>query len=296
MFAYLIYRAGSYFGRILPARVSDAIGWIIGQASCIVRRGTRRDVEANLQIIHGGTLSRQELRRMSHRVIMNFARSIVVFLKLPTYRWDDLRERADMSEFEAAIEGMGERPVFMLASIHMGPWELGGMCLSRLGFKIHTVALDHPSEQVTRFFNQRRSSIGVINHPIGNSYTVLKEALKNGDSVALLIDRAYGATHKRYDFLGVRAKLPLGHLFLSASTGAPILTGAMVFVDGGRFKYIHGGIHFPPREGTEDFDKLEGLQAECLKDFERIIREHSEQWFQFKPLVTPDPDGEDHGH
>jgi KDO2-lipid IV(A) lauroyltransferase len=275
-------------GRILPAKVSDAIGWIIGQVSCLVRRGTRRDVEANLQIIHGGSLSKKELRRLSRRVIMNFARSIVVFLKLPTYRWDELCDRVDMSEFEAAVAELGERPVFMLTSIHMGPWELGGLCLSRLGFKIHTVALDHPSEQVTRFFDQRRRSIGVINHPMRGSYTILKDALKSGESVAFLVDRAYGATQKRFDFLGVRAKLPLGHLFLSGSTGVPVMTGAMVFEDGDRFKFLHGGVHFPPREGTEDFDKLEDLQAECLKDFERIIREHSDQWFQFKPLVGPD--------
>jgi len=284
VFAYFVYQSGSFFGRILPGWASEAIAWIIGQISCIVRVGTRRNVERNLQIIHEGKLSRGDLRRMSRRVIMNFARSIMVFLRLPNYRWEALRENVDFRDFEAAVADLGDKPAFLLASIHMGPWEMGGWCLSRMGYKFHTVALDHPSASVTRFFDERRTSLGMVSHPIGKSYSALKEALEQGDSVALLVDRAYGATHKSFEFLGVTAQFPLGHLFLAASTGVPIFTGAFVFDDAKRFKYVHCGVHHPPPEGTEDFDKLESLHAACLRDFERLIREHSDQWFQFEPL------------
>lgn len=227
---------------------------------------------------------------MSRRVVMNFSRTIMVLLKLPTYRWEEIRERIDMSELESAIAGLGERPAFLAASLHMGPWELGGLCLSRTGHKMHTVSLDHPSKNVTRFFDQRRRSIGVINHPMRKSYTILKEALENGDCVGLLVDRAYGATHKRFEFFGAQQPFPLGHLFLSASTGVPIITCALVFDRGDRFKFVYGGLHFPPTEGTEDLDKLEELQAECLRDFEKIIREYSDQWFQFERLAEPSVD------
>jgi KDO2-lipid IV(A) lauroyltransferase len=288
MFAYLTYRAGSYFSRVLPWKLPEAIAWTIGQVSCLTRRRTRQNVEANLRIIHGESLSRREVRRMSRRVIMNFSRAILVFLKIPTYEWEELRSRVDFGGFEALLEDLGPRTSVLLASIHMGPWELGGLCLSRLGFKIHTVALDHPTEQVTRFFDQRRRGIGVISHPMRKSYSRLKEALQGGDSVALLVDRAYGATSKRFEFFGVRHKFPIGYLMLSGSTGAPIVTTALVFDGGDRFRFVLGGVHHPPSKGTEDFDKLEGLQAACLKDFERIIRDHSEQWFQFWPLGESD--------
>jgi len=285
--AYLTYRAGSYFARVLPWKFPNAIAWTIGQVSCLTRRKTRRNVENNMRIIHGGSLSKGELRRMSRRVIMNFSRAILVFLKLPYYGWEELSGRVDFDDLREAAAELGGRPSFLLASIHMGPWELGGLCLSRYGFKLHTVALDHPTAQVTRFFDERRRSIGVINHPIRKSYLVLKEALQQGDSVALLVDRAYGATSKRFDFFGVSHKFPMGHLMLSGSTGVPIFTGAMIFDGKDRFKYVHSGVHFPPSEGTQDFDKLEGLQKACLRDFEAIIREHSEQWFQFFPLEDP---------
>ena len=287
MLAYLTYRAGSYFSRVLPWKLPEAIAWTIGQARCLARRKTRRNVEDKLQILHSGSLSRGELRRMSRRVIMNFSRAILVFLKLPTYRWEELSERVDFVDLKTAVAALGERPSFLLASIHMGPWELGGLCLSRYGFKIHTVSLEHPTQQVTRFFDQRRRSVGVINHPLRKSYSKLKEALEEGDCVALLVDRAYGATSKRFDFCGVSHKVPMGHLMLAASTGVPILTGALVFDGDNRYKYVQGGVHHPPSEGTEDLDKLEGLQKKCVRDFETIIRQYSEQWFQFFPLEDP---------
>ncbi|MCK5619238.1 MAG: lysophospholipid acyltransferase family protein [Candidatus Krumholzibacteria bacterium] len=290
MFTYGLYKAGSFFARVLPLRISEAITWTIGQVSCLVRLGTRRNVEHNLKIIHGGGLTKRELRRMSRRVVMNFSRTIMVLLKLPAYRWEEIRERIDMSELESAIASLGERPAFLAASLHMGPWELGGLCLSRTGHKMHTVSLDHPSVNVTRFFDQRRRSIGVINHPMRKSYTILKEALEKGDCVGLLVDRAYGATHKRFEFFGAQQPFPLGHLFLSASTGVPIITCALVFDRGDRFKFVYGGLHFPPTEGTEDLDKLEELQAECLRDFEKIIREYSDQWFLFERLAEPSVD------
>ena len=74
------------------------------------------------------------------------------------------------------------------------------------------------------------------------------------------------------------------------STGVPIITCALVFDRGDRFKFVYGGLHFPPTEGTEDLDKLEELQAECLRDFEIIIREYSDQWFQFERLAEPSVD------
>jgi KDO2-lipid IV(A) lauroyltransferase len=285
MSAIVLYKTGSYLARVLPPKIKDAITWTIAQLSIPLLVRPRRNVEKNLQIVHGGSLSKRELRRKSRRVITNFARTIHIFLNLPWYRWDELRSRVDLSDLETAVASLGPRPTFLLASIHMGPWELGGLCLSKMGFKVNTVALDHGSERVTRFFDNRRRCIGMVNHPMRKSYSILKDALARGECVALLVDRAYGATHKKFKFFGRDVQFPLGHLFLSASTGAPILTGALVFTEEGSYRYVHGGIHYPPKDGKEDMDKLEGLQAQCLRDFERIIHEYSDQWFLFDPMA-----------
>ena len=293
MIAILVYRAGSYLGRVLPWKVAAAITWTIGQLSCLFMQRTRRVVEANLDIVYGGSLSKKELRKKSRRIIMNFSRTIMVFLELPNLTWEGLRENVDMSEFDAAMAELGGQRSFLLASPHVGPYELGGLCLSGLGFKPHTAALDHPNEKVTRFFDERRRGVGVTSYPMRKSYTALKRALAGGDVVAILVDRAYGATARRFDYFGTRPLFPLGHLYLSASTGVPIVTVAFVFDGKDRYKWVHGGIHYPPSEGTEDLDKLEAMQRAILGDFEMFLRDYSDQWFQFLPLL--EADGENNG-
>ena len=293
MIAILVYRAGSYFARVLPWKLPDFISWTIGQLCCLFRRGTRRVVEDNLDIIYGGSLTLKERRRLSRRIIMNFSRAIRIFLELPTYEWDELRKKIDMSEFEAALAELGDQRSFLLASAHVGPYELGGLCLSQMGFKPHTAALHHPSEQVTRFFDERRRSIGVVSYPMRRSYQKLRKALTEGDVVAILVDRAYGATARRFDFFGAKPLFPLGHLFLSAYTGVPILTVAFVFDGREGYKWVHGGIYHPPAEGTRDVEKLEAVQRAILGDFEVFLRDYTDQWFQFLPLI--EPDGENDG-
>lgn len=283
MIAFLLYKAGSYLSRVLPFKMPEFIAWTIGQFSCLFRRRTRRLVEENLRIVHGDTLSRRELRKKSRRVIMNFARCILVFLKIPTYEWSALKARCDLSGFERAVAALGERPVFIVVSAHVGPWELGGLCLSRLGYKVHTAALDHPSKRVTRFYDEQRRRVGVAGHPLGNAFENLQEALEKKEIVALLTDRAYGKARRPNSLFGVESEFPIGYLLLSVRCNVPVVTGAILLESGDRFRYVHGGVHFPPGEGGE-IEKVDFLQAKCLGDFEKIIEAHSEQWFRFTPL------------
>ncbi len=76
----------------------------------------------------------------------------------------------------------------------------------------------------------------------------------------------------------------MGHLVLAARSNAPVMTGVLVFDGPKRFRYVHGGTHFPG-DYDDEFEKLERLQEECLRDLERLIRAHSEQWFHFMPIV-----------
>ncbi len=283
MFALLLYQTGTFLARILPQRVSKAIDWTIGQVSCLVRWKTKRVVAENLRIVHAGRLPDAELRRKSRRVIMNFARCIHVFLKMPSYRWDELQKLCDFSEFYKAVEPLGEKPAFIITTAHIGPFELGGLCLSRMGYKVHTVALDHPSRRVTGFYDARRREVGVMAYPVTDSFEVLKQALDRGEVVALLTDRSYGRAKRRHSFFGIDVELPVGYLVLAVRCRVPVLTGAILLDSHDRFKYVHGGVYFPPG-GMDESSQVVFLQDRCVSDFERIIERYSEQWFHFRPL------------
>lgn len=290
MIGFIFYHLGAFFSRVLPRPLPQWIARIIGEANYALRPGTRRMVMDNLRVIHGGTLTEQVLRQRAHAVFINFARAIQLFLELPFMRWEDIAVRADLGELRRALEESGTTHSFVIASAHIGPWELGGYCLSRIGFRVHTVALEHPSKWVTRFYSGRRARLGVQAYPMEGSFYRLKEALDGGGCVALLVDRAYGKAKKRFTLFGVDGEFPLGHLVLAVRGGVPVLTGAMVFEGRDRFRYVHGGIH-RVEPGTNESERVEEVQEACLRDLERIIRDHSDQWCHFWPLGRTESDG-----
>jgi lauroyl/myristoyl acyltransferase len=283
MWQALPYHLGAFCCRFAPDWVCRAITWSLAETNWWLRPGTRRVVAENLAIIHPEWTPR-ERRRAAYRAVHNFARSILLFLQMPFLDPDELFARCDMTALSAQLDRLGPGRAFIVASAHVGPWELGGYCLARMGHRVHTVALDHPSASVTKFYSDRRAYLGLRAYPTIGSFVRLKEALDKGECVALMIDRAYGKAKKRFTLFGVEAEFPLGHLVLSARARVPVLTGALVFDGKKHFRYVHGGIYLPD-ESLDEFEKLEALQEQCLRDLERIIRAHSDQWFHFQRLA-----------
>jgi len=277
------YHLGAYFTRFLPEWLCRAITWILAEIFCWVRPGVRRLLQDNLALIHPDWTA-AERRFIARRIIHEFAHSILLFLQLPFFKPDEIFQRCDVEALRAHLAEVGPNQGFVIATGHIGPWELGGYCMKHLGRTVHTVALDHPSRAVTRFFSARREYVGVRAHPLGGSFSELVDAVRAGDCVALLVDRAYGKARKSSRFFGVTKDFPLGHVVLSTRTGAPVLTGALVFDGKDRFRYVRGGTHWPD-PGLDEFDRLDVLQEKCVRDLERIIHAHTEQWFHFFPLA-----------
>lgn len=277
------YHLGAFCCRFAPEWLCRAITWVLAEAFCWLRPDVRHLLEDNFTLIHPDW-TRAERRFMARRTIHEFAHSILLFLQLPFFKPDEIFKRCDVASLRAHIDEVGPGRGFIIAAGHIGPWELGGYCVTHLGRTVHTVALDHPSKAVTKFFSDRRDYVGVKAHPLGGSFSDLLEAVQRGDCVALLIDRAYGRVRKSTRFFGMMKDFPLGHLVLSARTGAPILTGALVFDGKDRFRYVRGGTHWPD-ESLDEFDSLDALQEKCVRDLERIIHDNTEQWFHFFPLV-----------
>lgn len=288
MLQALPYHLGAFFTRFAPKWLCRSITWTLAEANCWLRPLTRRVLQQNLALIHPAWTN-AERRFIARRIIHQFSSSIMLFLELPFFKPDEVFARCELSELRAQIAEVGQGKGFIIASGHIGPWELGGYCVTQMGHRVNTVALDHPSKEVTKFFSQRRDYIGVNALPIGGSFSELQDAIYRGECVALLIDRAYGKARKQSLFFGVMKDFPLGHLVLSSRTGAPIMTGALVFDGKDRFRYVRGGVHWPD-PNLDEFDRLDALQELCVRDLERIIKAHTDQWFHFFRLS----DGKEH--
>jgi len=121
----------------------------------------------------------------------NFAKYLVDFFRFP------LIDRAYISRYisiknlkyidESANMGKG----VILLTAHLGNWELGGLVLGVLGYKIWAVALPHKNKKVNEFFNQQRESKGITVIEFGKAARTCLKVLKEKKLLALVGDRDF---------------------------------------------------------------------------------------------------------
>jgi KDO2-lipid IV(A) lauroyltransferase len=283
MIGAFFYKLAAFLSRLLPQRLSESITAMLARGHFYINSRSRENVGDNLRAVLGPGADEAEVRARTKEVFANFASSIYCFVRLPYLGSEQLRERCDFNGIDRVAKELIAKGGFILAGPHVGPWEIAGRCLSDLGIPIHTVTLDHPTESVTEFFDERRRAMGMVCYPISGSYKPLQEALKAGKCVALLIDRSYGRTRRREPLFGLDVPLPSGHSALAVRCGVPILTAVIVFDHNCRFRFVYNGPHYPDKT-LDERSAMEQLQQRCRLDMEAYIRAFPEQWFNFESL------------
>jgi len=277
MVSYYLYLLASFGVRRIPRRISMKIASMIAFFFYICRPSIRKNVRRNLQALGAyGT--------RTFDVFSCFSRTIVDFLSLDS---DDpsalhgLCNIVGVEHIDAALEkGHGA----ILFAPHQGPWEVAGAFLVSKGYRIHSVALDHHSARVTRFFSKRRSAWGIVDYPFGDGVVRLLEALRANEIVVLLIDRKFSTKGIPLTFLGRRVRLPQGHVKLSKRTGAPLIPCCCRYTKDGTIEVVVERM----MRGSDG--SVQEVAQECLARIETILRNRPEQWFAFDHLWPEDDD------
>jgi lauroyl/myristoyl acyltransferase len=288
MVSVAFYKLGAFFARRLPQRLSETITEWLVVFQYLFRFRSRRIVRDNLRIVVGDNADDREIRDLARRVFSNFGRSIYYFLRLPFISDRELRARCDYNGMDKVVRNAAGGHGFIFVGPHLGAWEIGAACLARLRGQLLTVVLPHPSARVTRFFDERREMMGIECSPLRESAQALRGALREGNSVALLVDRVYGGRRGVFRWFDRDVELPLGHVALSVRYGVPILTTICTFGGDGGFKFVFGGPHHPRRDLGSGEAMLD-LQEKCIADMTSFIREFPDQWFHFHPLGKRPP-------
>src|SRR6266852_2125608 len=142
---------------------------------------------------------------------------------------------------EAVAEGRG----VLLLTAHLGNWEAGGALLSRLDVPINVTGFDKESAEIRSLLTQASNAkfrlIPLTGSPTDAIQVVA--ALRRGEVVAMLGDRAYGSLSARIPFLGSPAAFPIGAYVMAAIAGAPLVHVFNVREPGGHYHFFA----FPPQ-------------------------------------------------
>ena len=291
---YHAYRTAGAFLQHLPGPVAGATATAVGLGLAGLRRDARALYARHLRRVLGPDLSDAEVREMTRRAFVSYARYWFEGARLSSTSPEKILGRMWVkSGFDHLVTGTQLGNGVIMALPHVGSWEWGGAWLALNGFPMTSVAEPLASEDLYEWFVKEREAMGLtilkLDDEIGAS---LLRVLRAGRLVGLLCDRDLGGNGVEVEFFGEKTTLPAGPATLAIRTGAALLPTA-VYSGPGR---DHTGLILPPIPTTrtgrlrEDVARITQLLAH---DLERLIRRAPEQWHLFQPNWPSDTDGVD---
>ncbi|MBI3314832.1 MAG: lysophospholipid acyltransferase family protein [Candidatus Omnitrophica bacterium] len=263
---YLYYAVGEGLVRTLPRSVSiflsRALAWAYHRFFFAKDRAALR---GNLEAA-GGEAS---------ELIANFARYFLDLFYSRRLSKKFIQNHVEIRGLPFLERALAGKKGVILASAHVGNWELGGMVLAKLGFPVTGVALRHGDPKIEKLFQRRRQKNGLDVIYLGNSLRKCYNVLKENKILVLNADRAFTGRTVPVLFLGREVNFPAGIARFRRATGAEILPCFFVMKDSARyFLDIE-----PPLAALDERGTVQSFATRL----EQRIKQCPTQWFVFRP-------------
>lgn len=175
----------------------------------------------------------------------------------------------------------------LLLTAHLGNWEAAGQLLTRLDVVINVTGFDKESAGIRSLLQQSsRAKFRLL--PLTGSPTdaiPLVAALRRGEVVAMLGDRAYGSPSARVPLLGEPAPFPIGAFVLAAIANAPLVTVFNLREPGGHYRFFGFPAQYPQMPPHKQRDAyLKECATGFARNLEGILRRDPLQWYNFYPF------------
>lgn len=254
----------------------------------------RRAIRRNLRRITGKPGSAN--LRLTYRLFYNFSHFMVAYTEIRHLEIERFRRRLVAGDSEALMRDLiQEGKGLIIATAHLGHWDLGLKLLQICDRPVHAVMLSQDPVEVTRYADEARENPRLRVHQLGSTPMLgveLMLALKRGEIVAIQTDRPVGQRVMSTPLFGAPAALPTGPVELAMATGAPILP-VFILLDGSRRYRIltREPMRFQRSDGQAPEASLRAAMSRMAAMLESVISRYPDQWFNFYDVwPQPSPD------
>ena len=270
----------------IPPRAGRALAALIAAVEYRFSPRRRAAVLSNLEVIgrsgHPHLTRPADRERTARSVFRSYHRFFIEFLaqrRLVRAAWDGTFRFQGMEIlYAAAARGRGA----IIAAPHLGNWELGGLALARLGFRVHVVTGTQLHPLFSGAARALKEESGICVSTPDDGFVPLLETLKRGGLVVLLVDGDVYTRGVSARFFGRHVPFPAGPALLARRSEAPLLhahssrRGELLWIS------IDGADAPDPALSLErDLERLTGCVAAAQ---ERNIAAHVAQWCIFRPF------------
>jgi KDO2-lipid IV(A) lauroyltransferase len=276
-----VITTGSAIFRVAAAVLDSMPGSVRGLAADCTALGTyflspgkRRNVLSNLSVV-GAPRSGGDIRGIFR------VHSLNIMEMFASSRWDGrkITRRVEFPGRDILDRALSAGNGAIIATAHIGNWELPALLLSSEGYRLGVVAGEQMNPLLTDSVRRAKESKGIEVIGPGRPYRRLYRLLRDGGIVALLLDGDIFEGGTRAELFGRTVSLPRGAARLAERTGAPVLGAYCRRIRDDLSRISMETVLEPGEAGVTGEEEA---QARVFSAIERYIRENSDQWCIFR--------------
>ncbi len=279
---YWLHRIGAPLTRVIPVRICYFIASIIAPIVFVMWREKREATIQNMTFVLGDQATPRQIRIYALRAFVNYAKYLVDMLRLEGLSLPDLEKLIVVNGWEHFKGAMDEGKGLIFVGGHIGNSDLAAALLASRGFPVHVIAEPLHPPRWDALVQAARQAVGMRVIPMSANAIRFLRVLREKEILALLIDRPVEDQGVCVEFFGHKVQVPQGAAALALRADTKIL-GAYILRSGNRYIANISPAISAPTTGDPRHD-LEQLTQAIFDWLERVIRQHPDQWFMFRPM------------
>jgi KDO2-lipid IV(A) lauroyltransferase len=258
----------------LPGGVRSLAAHISALGSYSFSPGKRRNVRGNLSIV-GSPHTGNDI----FGIFRNHSMNIIEMFTSSRWDFDEINRRIEFPQRHVLDDALAAGKGAILATAHIGNWELPALLLGSLGYRLGVVAGEQMNSLLTDPVKRAKEEKGLEVFGPGQNYRKLYRMLREGGIVALLLDGDVFEGGTRLEFFGREVNLPRGAARLAMGTGTPVLGAYSRRINDERSRISMEMLLSPGEAGRIGED---AAQRRIFDAIERYIRANADQWCIFR--------------
>ena len=171
----------------------------------------------------------------------------------------------------------------ILLSAHIGNWDVAGHLFKRLETRINIVLYDGEHQQIKEYLEgvtgKRNVNIIVIKNDLSHIYAI-SDAFSKNELVCMHADRFIeGNKIMTTDFLGEKARFPMGPFLLASKFKVPVSFVFAVKESKLHYHFFASGIK--DYTGLPKNEDMQEMLTDFAMEMEIKLKKYPEQWFNY---------------
>lgn len=269
----------------MPESLLRATAAAAGRVAWLALSERRRTVLENLAYL-APELPHRQRRRMGRRTFVNLAHVVAENFVLPSRERSRILRLFRCEGEEHLAQAVQDGRGAILATAHLGPYELAGAWLAAKGYRVCAMFEELDVDTMAALDTYRQAT-GMKMVTTATPLRELYRILDDGHVLVLVADRTVPGVRGSLlvPFGTAWRPIPLGPARLAAATSRPIVVGYCTSDRERRARFL-ARIEPPLYPDSTDADAVERLARTMASRLEAAIRAHPDEWYVFQPQWT----------